>query len=789
MFELNAGVAMTTRETTAVLHGRSSECATLDGLLSDAREGRSRALVLRGEAGIGKTALLEYLEASANGSLVARAAGVESEMELAYGGLHQLCAPFLDRLDRLPDPQRSALESAFGLTSGGAPDRFLVGLAVLTLLAELAEDHPLVCLVDDAHWLDQVSAQTVAFVGRRLLAERIALVIAVRDRGDDVTLAGLPELAVTGLDDPAASVLLSSVITGPIDPRVRERIVAETRGNPLALLELPRAWTTAELADGFAQPDTVPLAGRIEQGFLRRLQALPLDTRRLLLTAAAEPLGDATILWRAAGRLGLAADAATAAEEAGLLDVGARVRFRHPLVRAAAYRMASAKERQDVHRALADATDPELDPDRRAWHRAHTATSPDEEIAADLERSAGRARARGGLVAASALLERSARLTPEPAPRAQRELAAARAKRGAGALDAALTLLASVDAGPPDALRTAEVEHLRGQIAFDQQRGAEAALLLLDAARHLEPLDPNLARETYLDALAAAIWASGPDAPDALTRAAEAARAAPQAPEPARPVDLVLDALAIRLTDGYASAAPLLTRALHIVQGIDADAEHVGRMLGFGGNRVSAIIATDVWDFESARGVAERQVQLARDSGALVQLQFALNTLASSEIVAGSFASAEALIEEDRVVAEATGNTPIAYTAMLLAAFRGDEDVASRLIAGARDEAASHHEGRIVTFADYADAVLHNGLGRHDVARDAARRVFDRDVVGGYQVLAVAELAEAASRTGDSALVSKALARLAERAQGHPYRLGTRHRGSSGGIRSRCGSR
>jgi DNA-binding CsgD family transcriptional regulator len=689
-------------------------------------------------------------------------------MELAYGGLHQLCAPFLDRLDRLPDPQRSALESAFGLSSGGAPDRFLVGLAILTLLAELSEDQPLVCLVDDAHWLDRVSAQTVAFVGRRLLAEPIALVIAVRDRGDDLTLAGLPELAVAGLDAPDANVLLSSVITGPVDPRVRERIVAETRGNPLALLELPRAWTTAELADGFAQPDSVPLAGRIEQGFLRRLQALPLDTRRLLLTAAAEPLGDATILWRAAGRLGLAADAATAAEEAGLLEVGARVRFRHPLVRAAAYRMASAKERQDVHRALADATDPELDPDRRAWHRAHTATSPDEEIAADLERSAGRARARGGFVAASALLERSARLTPEPARRAQRELAAARAKRGAGALDAALTLLASVDAGPPDALRTAEVEHLRGQIAFDRQRGAEAALLLLDAARHLEQLDPDLARETYLDALAAAIWASGPDAPDALTRAAEAARAAPQAPEPARPVDIILDALATRLTDGYASAAPLLTRALQIVQGIDAGAEYVGRMLGFGGNRVSAIIATEVWDFESARGLAERQVHLARDSGALVQLQFALNTLASSEIVAGSFASAEALIEEDRVVAEATGNAPIAYAAMLLAAFRGEADLASRLIAGARDEAASGHEGRVVTFADYADAVLHNGLGRHDVARDAARRVFDRDVVGGYQVLAVAELAEAASRTADSALVSTALARLAERAQGTP---------------------
>jgi DNA-binding CsgD family transcriptional regulator len=759
---------MTARDATAVLHGRTTESAALDHLLAEARAGRSRVILLRGEAGIGKSALLGYVESSAAGCRIARCAGIESEMEMAYGGLHQLCAPFLDRVERLPEPQAEALQAAFGLSVGQAPDRFLVGLAVLNLLADLAEDEPLLCLVDDAHWLDRVSAQTIAFVARRLLAERIAIVISMREPSDTEDFADLPELMIGGLNAADSGALLDSVLPGPLDPRVRERIVAETHGNPLALLELPRAWTAAELADGFAQPDRASLAGRIEQGFLRRLQALPADTRKLLLTAAAEPLGDATLLWRAAALLELDVSAASAAEEAGLIEFGARVRFLHPLVRAAAYRMSSAKERQEVHRALAEATDPDVDPDRRAWHRAHTATAPDETIAAELEQSAGRARARGGFAAASALLERAARLTPEPIPRAQRELAAAWAKRNAGALDSALALLAAVEAGPPDAFRTAEVEHLRGQIAFDQRHGSEAALLILGAARHLEPLDVPLARETYLDALAAALWGSGAGASGVLVEVAKAARAAPPPRDPPRTIDVVLDALATRLTEGYTAAAPLLTRSLDELCGLDFTAANVGRLLGLGGNRVSSIIATEVWNFESGRTLSARQVQLARDSGALVQLQFSLNVFATSEVLAGDLASAAALLEENRLVAQSTGIPPVAYTAMLLAAFRGQEDAAATLIAGAKEEASTLGEGRIVTFADYASAVLHNGFGRHDIARDEALHVFERDVVGGYQVLAVSELAEAASRTGDAALLSRALARLSERAQVTP---------------------
>ena len=589
----------------ARLHGRDEERARLEALLTDAAAGRSAILVLHGEAGIGKSTLLDHLESRATAFRVARATGVESEMEFAYGGLHQLCGPYLDELRRLPDPQRGALETAFGLAAGEAPDRFLVGLAVLSLLAGLAEHGPLLCLADDAQWLDPASLQTIAFVARRLLAEPIAVAIAVREPTDGRALAGLPQLRVTGLDRTDSAVLLDSVVKGPIDPRVRERIIAETRGNPLALLELPRAWTGAELVSGFSQPDAGPVARRIEDGFLRRLRDLPAEARRLLLAAAAEPLGDAAILWRAAAVLGLDVSAGAPAEEAGLIELGTRVRFRHPLVRAAVYRTASADERRAIHRALAKATDAETDPDRFAWHRAHAATSLDESIAADLERSAGRARARGGFIAAAALLERAARLTPDPARRAQRELAAAWMKRDAGALDAALVLMAAVDAGPSDPLRSAQTQQLRGQIAFDRRRDVEAATLLLGAATAMQTLDSSLAREAHLDALMAAIWASGPGAADVAVRTAHAARAAPAAPPQPRAVDLLLDALAVRVTEGYVAAAPLLTRSLETLADLDHGADGVGRLLGLGGNRVSSIVATEC-------GISRRHDRLPR---------------------------------------------------------------------------------------------------------------------------------------------------------------------------------
>jgi DNA-binding CsgD family transcriptional regulator len=746
-----------------LLFGRRSECVMLDGLVAGARAGKSQVLVLRGEAGIGKTALLDYLEANAAGCRIRRSAGAEAEMELAYAGLHQLCGPFLDRLDRLPAPQRIALSTAFGLVDGDAPDRFMVGLAVLNLLSDRAEERPLVCLIDDAQWLDRVSVQTVAFVARRLVAERIVVVAAIREPSDERDFIGLPELTIHGVSDADAGQLLDSVVKGPMDPRVRDRIIAETRGNPLALLELPRAWTTAELADGFERSD--PLIGRIEEGFIRRLSTLPDDTRCLLVAAAAEPLGDATLLWRAAVGLGLGPNAGDAAQAAGLIQFGARVRFRHPLVRAAAYRSASTEARQAVHQALAEATDAEVDPDRRAWHRANGTQSPDEQIAAELEESAARAQSRGGLLAAAALLERAARLTPDPARRAERELAAAWRKRGGGALDAAVGLLAAVEAGPADELRAAKAKQLRGQVALDQRRATDAVRILVDAARHLEPLDGNSARETYLEALGAAIFSSPAD--DVAHAVAVSSRvAAPGDGEP-RLTDLILDALATRLVEGHAAAVPSLARALAKVQSIDYRVDDVGRLLGQVGNPFTGYVATELWDFDAGRTVAELLAQRARDAGALVQLQFAVNELAVNELLAGRLTDAAALVEEDRMVSGVTGNPVVGYAAILLGALRGT-DAAAALITAARDQTLALGEGRIVNFAGYAIAMLNNGLGRHDIALQVAREVFDRDVVAGYQMMVISEFAEAASRTGDTELLSAALHRMSERARATP---------------------
>src|SRR3954447_8138727 len=545
-----------------VLLGRRSECETLDRLVATVRGGESAVLVVRGEAGVGKSALLAYLIERASGCRIARAAGVESEMELPFAGLHQLCGPMLDRLDRLPAPQRDALATAFGLSAGEPPNRFLVGLAVLSLLSEVAEEGPLVCVVDDAHWQDRASAQILAFVARRLLAEAVGLVFAVREPSPTQDLAGLPELVVGGLDEADATALLHSAIPGRLDERVSARIIAEARGNPLALLELPRGETAAEHAGGVGFTDLMPLANRIEQSFLRQLESLPAETRRLLLTAAAEPLGDVTLLWRAAGRLGLGIDAAAPAQAAGLIDLGARVRFRHPLLRSAAYRAAPVSDRQEIHRALAEATDPDTDPDRRAWHRAQAASGPDEAVADELEHSADRAQARGGTAAAAAFLARAAELTPDPAGRGRRAVAAAQAKFDAAASDAALELLATAELAPLDELQRARLVRLRAEIVFTRTRGSDAPALLLDAARRLEPLDAAMARQTHLEAMAEAMFAGRLGAEPGVREAAEAARAAPAAPQPPRDIDLLLDGLATRFTDGYSAGVPPLRTAL-----------------------------------------------------------------------------------------------------------------------------------------------------------------------------------------------------------------------------------
>jgi DNA-binding CsgD family transcriptional regulator len=712
-------------------------------------------LVVRGEPGVGKTALLEYAVEAGRGFRFARTFGVEAEMELPYAAVQQLCSPALELMEHLPEPQHDALGVAFGLSTGPAPDPFLVGLAVLGLLSEAAEEQPLLSVVDDAQWLDRASARALGFVARRLLAEKIALVFATRALGD--ALAGLPELRVAPLGRRHSRALLESVLPARLDERVLERIVAETGGNPLALLELPRGLTPAQLAGGFGLPAAVPLSASIEESFTRRLANLPGDARRLLLVAAADPVGDTALVWRAARQLGIPESVVEAVEAEDLLELGARVVFRHPLVRSAVYRAAGLKERRAVHRALAEATDPEIDPDRRAWHRAQAASMPDEDVAAELERSAGRAQARGGLAAVAAFLERAAALTPEPTHRAQRLLAAAGAKRDAGDLEAALGLLVGVDAGVLDELGRARVDLLRGRIALEQQRGGEAGRLFVSAARRLEPLDPELARETYLEALAGAM-SGDVEVVGGAPAVAEAARAAPTGTAPPRTADVLLDAFAIRLTEGFAAAAPTLARALELLLAVNGGEEDVGRRLSVSSTRNGNIVALEMWDDEALHLLAARQVQVARDAGALVHLQFALSFLARSRMLAGDLTAATVMIDEARLIAEATGNSALVNAPMILAAWRGHEARASELIEATSEEAAE----RRWTSNNYARSVLYNGLGRHDAARDAAWEAFQPDPIG-YGSYLVPELAEAASRTGDRALLESVAEWLSER--------------------------
>jgi DNA-binding NarL/FixJ family response regulator len=740
------------------LRGRRRECDVLDRLLDVVRGGESRALVVRGEPGVGKTALFDYLVEHASGCRVAHAVGIQSEMELPFAGVHQLLTPMLGRLERLPGPQGDALRTAFGLRSGSAPDRFLVGLATLSLLADVAEEYPLVCLVDDAQWLDRASAQVLAFVARRLVAESVGLVFAARVPTDE--LAGLPELVVEGLGEGDARELLEAALTGPLDAQVRDRIVAETGGNPLALLELPRGLTPAELAGGFALPSVVPLSASIEESFRRRLEALPVDTRVLLPVAAAEPVGDPVLVWRAAERLGIPAEAATPAAEAGLLEVGARVRFRHPLVRSAAYWSASLQERREAHRALAEVTDPKIDPDRRAWHRAQATPGPDEDVAAELERSAGRAQARGGLAAAAAFLQRSVALTRDPARRTDRALAAAQASLYAGAFDAALGLLAAAEAGAVDELQRARVDLLRGQVA-STSAGTEAPAQLLKAAKRLERLDVELARETFLDAWGAALFAGRLASAGNLLDVSRAARSAPPPAHPPHPSDLLLDGLALLISEGRAAAAPTLRRAVSAFRG-----EGMSVKKGLQWGVLTSSAAVEIWDFESWDAVITRQMQLARDAGALAPLSIALNGEGIVVAWCGDFAAAARVIVEADAVTEATGTRIAPYGAMLLAALRGRKAEACALIEAAIEDATAGGEGLAVQYAHWATAVLYNGLGRYEDALAAAQQASEVTPELFISVWALPELMEAAIRSGNAELAPDALARLVESANG-----------------------
>jgi len=753
------------------LRGRRDECAWLDALLAGVRAGRSGALVIRGDAGVGKTALLDYAAESAADLRVLRAAGVESEMELAFAALHQMCLPVLDRLGRLPAPQRAALETAFGIQPGPPPDRFLIGLAVLSLLAEATEDGPLVCLIDDARWLDRASKRVLAFAGRRLMAESVLMVFAVRE--PDADLDGLEELVVQGLREDDARQLLRSVVPWPLDEQVAAQIVAETRGNPLALLELPRGLTPAQLADAFGLSATLaevlPLPGRIEDSFLRRVEALPGPARQWLVVAAAEPTGDLALVWRAAAELGLPAAAVDPAAQDGLVEIGARVRFRHPLVRSAVYRSASGHERRAAHRALAEATDPQIDPDRRVWHRARAASGPDEDLAAELVRSAGRAQARGGLTAAAAFFERAAALTPDPARRADRALTAAQAKAQAGLPDAALELLTQAAAGPADGLLRARIGLLRGQMAFASSHGADASRLLLDTARQLEPFDVRLARETYLDALAAAIFVGRLAGGVGLPEVARAALGAPAAQQPARAPDLLLDGLAALITDGYEAGTPALQLAVAAFRHGDLALEDELRWFF-----VACHAAHDVWDDEGWYSLSARHLQLAREVGALSVLPLALAQRVGVYLHAGEFRAAASLVEETAAITEATRNDLPPYSALALAGWQGRAAEAAGLTHTAINGLTIRGEGMGLGLVRHTNAVLGNGLGRYRDALTAAEEASAYPQELGFANWGLAELVEAAVRCGETARAAEAVELLARttRPSGTPWGLG-----------------
>jgi DNA-binding CsgD family transcriptional regulator len=748
-----AGVAL-------VLTGRRAECDALDRLAAAVRTEGSRALVVCGEPGSGKSALLEYLAGRAPGCRVIRATGIQSEMELAFAAMHQLCAPVLDHLERVPDPQQDALRTVFGMNAGPAPDRFLVGLAVLSLLSAVAERQPVICLIDDQQWLDQASAQVLAFVARRLGTESVGLVFGTRMPGG--ALAGLPELAVGGLREADARELLEAALTGPVDERVRDQIVAETHGNPLALLGMPRGLPSAELAGGFGLPGALHLSDTLEDGFRPRIAALPAETRRLLVLAAADPIGDLGLLWRAAGRLGIGAEAAEPAVEAGLAEFGIRVRFLHPLVRSAVYRCAPVQERRQAHAALAEVIDPRTDPARRAWHRALAAPGPDEDVAAELERSVGRARARGGMAAAAAFLERAAMLTPDPARRAGRALGAANTKIQAGAFDAAQDLLTMAVAGPLSEFERARADLLRAQLVFVGSRRGDAPLLLVKAAKRFEPIDAGLARATYLDALTASTFAGRLASPGGHTlEVARAARAAPRPLHAPGVPDLLLDGLAANFSEGYAAGVPFLRRALAAFGGgMSADQELRWLWL-------TTLAALHLWDDERWDVLSARYVELARKAGALSELPLALTTRSMMLLFAGDLTAVTSLTDEGRAVREATGSRFAPYAAIGLAALQGNRDKVCALTEATANDVALHGEGIAMSFAGWANAVLHNGLGRYREAVPAAHQAlycqeYPDMHYPGIASWAAAELVEAAARSGMTEVAARSCRWLAE---------------------------
>lgn len=746
-------MSATRRPRRAPLIGRGVELSALQSLLTDVRSGASRALVIRGDPGVGKTALLDEFTAHAPNCVVLRASGVESEMELAYAGIQQLCAPLLDHVNHLPPPQREALSTALGLTAGPAPDRLMIGLAVLEVFADAAEQRPLLCIVDDLQWLDQASVQALTFIGRRLDEESVGLIIATRSHHPGMRT--LPRLELTGLADADSHALLDTALTAPMDERVRAQLVAETRGNPLGLLELPRGLSAQDLAGGFGLPAAAELSAAVEERFRREVAALPADTQQLLLLAAAEPLGDPALLWRAAVRLGIGTDAATPAVHSGLADFAIRVRFRHPLARSATYRSAPLRARQEAHAALAAVTDERVDPDRRAWHRAQAAPGPDDTVADELDSSAGRARARGGLAAAAAFYQRAALLTMDPARRTARALAAAAANVEAGALNSATELLAMVEQSAIDVAQQAYVDLLRAQMAYVTGRGRDSPALLLRAAQGLEGVDGDQSRDTYLEAMSAAVEAGRFSSGCGVRDIAYSVRQSP-VQSSGRSTDLILDGFALLYTEGHAAALPTLRAGVRAARGDRSTQERL-HLLWMA--HVAAIVN---WDDDSWFALSTSHLDLARTSGALSEMPLALSARAVILLFTGDLTAVTTLVDEFEAVAAATGDAFTPYPALTLAAFRGDRAEVDRLVRRAAADVARRGDGGGLTGYERAQAVVHNGIGDYRAAMEVAKRNADSSADFGGTAWVLAELVEAAARCGEPVIARQAQQRLRE---------------------------
>jgi DNA-binding CsgD family transcriptional regulator len=751
--------------------GRAEECDAVDRVLAAARDGLSGTLVLLGEAGMGKTTLLDFALEAATGFRVARVAGIQSESEFGFAALHRLLLPFMAGMDALPDRQRQALRSAFGLDVGPPADRFLIGLAALTLLAD-RDDEPLLCVVDDAQWLDRESLDALAFVGRRLHADRVALLFAARSgTGTHLPFDGLPILPVEGLADDSALELLTQVVAGTLDTEVARRVVAETRGCPLALTELAVDLSSEQLAGAGVLPAPLPISGRLETHFLRHVRALPADTQTLLLIAAAEPSGDPALLWNAAAALGVAADAADAAEKAGLLVIHTGVEFRHPLIRSAVYGSAAPPERRRVHAALAALTDATTEPTRRVWHLAAAAVGPDESVAAELERCASDAHDRGRYAEEAALLSRAAELTSDSRLRATRMLAAAQTHLVAGAPHAAETLLQLAK------------PHLDGPLVNAQAQRLQAALnsftlpneipsVLLAAATALEALDVRLSRATYVEAIEACLVScqlTKGTTPIAVARAALAAPASPD-PEPTL-ADIMLEGFATRLAVGFVNAVPMLREGVARLTTHDASASGFSRWAVLGNNA-----AAELWDVDAYRTMLQRMEHTERERGALDSLRITLGGLGHSEMWAGRFGSAEAYHSQASELALALGADAFVWEMLKveLFAWQGD-DVKTRrtakLLTG--DLVKTSGAGVAVNLALIALTILEMAQGHYAEALASAWQLYEHDFPPhGNQVLA--EIVEAGVRGGNQDAAEAAFARLSERAgaSATPWALG-----------------